>query len=188
VYPPSSDFKTPSTIVTSIVHAKLGYYNSLYYNLRSSQITHLQQTQSCLARAAVSAVKAPKSCYNTHVIRCLQWLKITERIEYKLLSLKLIYTVLTTTQPSHLHNLITVERHRSTRSSALVSLARPPISSSCSLRITDLHCDMLHFVSGVRKVFHSVNLTSSSVDSPLSSSTTLTLFHTPSTVTRTVSS
>jgi len=126
VYPPSSDFKTPSTIVTSIVHAKLGYYNSLYYNVRSSQITHLQQTQSCLARAAVSAVKAPKSCYNTHVIRCLQWLKITERIEYKLLSLKLIYTVLTTTQPSHLHNLITVQPSRSTRSSSLVVLARPP--------------------------------------------------------------
>ena len=49
--------------------------------------------------------------------------RITERIEYKLLSLT--YKVLTTTQPSYLHNLITVQPPRSIRSSSLVTLARP---------------------------------------------------------------
>ena len=58
---------------------------------------------------------------------------ITERIEYKLLSLT--YKVLTTTQPSYLYNLISVQPPRSTRSSSLVTLARP--STSSSLRITD---------------------------------------------------
>ena len=58
---------------------------------------------------------------------------VTERIEYKLLSLT--YKVLTTTQPSYLHNLITVQPPRSTRSSSLVTLARP--STSSSLRITN---------------------------------------------------
>jgi len=29
-------------------------------------------------------VKAPKSCHITSILRCLHWLKITERIEYKL--------------------------------------------------------------------------------------------------------
>ena len=53
--------------------------------------------------------------------------------EYKLLSLT--YKVLTTTQPSYLHNFITVQPPRSTRSSSLVALARP--STSSSLRITD---------------------------------------------------
>ena len=43
--------------------------------------------------------------------------------------------VLTTTQPSYLHNLITVQPPRSTRSSSLVTLTRP--STSSSLRITD---------------------------------------------------
>jgi len=57
---------------------------------------------------------------------------VTERIEYRLLSLT--YKVLTTTQPSYLHNLITVQPLRSTRSS-LVTLARP--STSSSPRITD---------------------------------------------------
>ena len=64
---------------------------------------------------------------------CTTATKITERIEYKLLSPT--YKVLTTTQPSYLHNLITVQPPRSTRSSSLVTLARPPTSSS--LRITD---------------------------------------------------
>jgi len=40
------------------------------------------------------------------LLRSLQWLKITERIEYKLFSLT--YKVLTTTQPLYLHNLVSV--------------------------------------------------------------------------------
>ena len=75
------------------------------------QITRLQRIQNSLARAVV---KAPKFSRTTPIIRSLHWLKITERIEYKLLSLT--YKVLTTTQPSYLHNLITVQPPRSTRS------------------------------------------------------------------------
>ena len=60
-------------------------------------------------------------------------LRITERIEYKLLSRT--YKVLTTTQPPYLHNLISIQRPRSTRSSSVFTLARPP--SSSSLKITD---------------------------------------------------
>ena len=78
-------------------------------------------------------MKAPKSCHITTILRCLHWLRITERIEYKLLSLT--YKVRTTTQPPYLHNLISIQRPRSTRSSSVVTLARPP-SSSC-LKITD---------------------------------------------------
>jgi len=35
---PYHDFKTASTIATSVVHSKLDYCNSLYYNLPQSQI------------------------------------------------------------------------------------------------------------------------------------------------------
>jgi len=94
------------------------------------QITRLQQIQNSLARAAV---KAPKSSHITPILRSLHWLKIHERIEYKLLSLT--YKVLTTTQPSYLYNLIRVEPPHSTRSSSLVTLAHP--STSSSLRIID---------------------------------------------------
>jgi len=78
-------------------------------------------------------VKSPKSCHIIPFICSSNWLRITERIEYKLLSL--IYKVLTTTQPPYLHNLISVQRPRSTRSSSVITLARPPTSSS--LKVTD---------------------------------------------------
>jgi len=71
---------------------------------------------------------------STPILRSLHWLKITERIECKLLSLT--YKVLTTTQPPYLHHLISVQPPHRTCSSSVVTLARPPTSSS--LRITDL--------------------------------------------------
>ena len=52
-----------------------------------------------------------------HVTTHLQYLKVNERIEYKLLSLT--YKVLTTAQPSYLHNLISLQPPRSTRSSSV---------------------------------------------------------------------
>ena len=77
----------------------------------------------------------------TPILKSLHWLKINERVEYKLLSLT--YKVLTTSQPSYLHNLIvnwlycltdSVQPPRSTRSSSVVTLSRPP---TISLKITD---------------------------------------------------
>jgi len=62
------------------------------------------------------------------------WLKINERIDYKLLSLT--YKVLTTTQPSYLHNFLSpTSSLQPTRTSSLLTLSRIPASSS--LRITN---------------------------------------------------
>ena len=61
-----SDSKTASTIAASIVHSKLDYCNSLYYNLPKSQINRLRQIQNCLAR---TVVKAPKSSHITPILR-----------------------------------------------------------------------------------------------------------------------
>ena len=61
----------------------------------------------------------------------------------------------TTTQPSYLHNLITVQPPRSTRSSSLVTLARP--STSSSLRITDNSFQYASLVSGINSWLLSVN-------------------------------
>ena len=71
--------------------------------------------------------KAPKSSHITPILRSLHWLKINERIEYKLLSLT--YKVLTTSQPDYLHNLI-VQSSGRTRSSSVVTLAQPSVSFS----------------------------------------------------------
>jgi len=115
---PYLDSKTASTIATCVVHSKLDYCNSLYYN-------RLQQIQNSLARAVM---KHLNSCHTTSILRSLHWRKVTERIQYKLMSLTC--KALTTTQASSLHELITVQPPRSTCSSSLVTLARPPTSSS----------------------------------------------------------
>ena len=56
---------------------------------------------------------------------------VNERIEYKLLSFAI---VVTTAQPSYLHNLISLQAPRSTRCSSVVTLSDPP---TISLKITD---------------------------------------------------
>jgi len=75
----------------------------MYYNLPQSQIKKLHNIQNSLARAVA---RTPKSSHVTPVLKSLHWLKINERIEYKLLSLT--YKVLTTHQPQYLHDLISV--------------------------------------------------------------------------------
>ena len=60
------------------------YCNSLYYKLPKSQLSRLQQIRNSLAR---TVIKAPRSCHITPILHSLHWLRITERIEYKLLSL-----------------------------------------------------------------------------------------------------
>ena len=77
------------------------------------ELSRLQQIQNSPAR---TVMKVPKLCHITPILRSLRWLSITERIEYKLLSLT--YKVLTTTQPPYLHDLISTQRPRSTRSSS----------------------------------------------------------------------
>ena len=65
-----------------------------------------------------------------------------DKTDYKILSLA--YKVLITTQPSYLYNLISVQPHRSTRSSEVVTLSRPPLwSSTTALSVTH------HPVSGI---------------------------------------
>ena len=66
------DSKTASIIAASIVHSKLDYCNSLYYNLPKSQINRLKQIHNSLAR---TVVKASKSSHITPTLRSLHWLR-----------------------------------------------------------------------------------------------------------------
>jgi len=182
---PYLDFRTASTIATSIVHSKLDYCNSLYVNLPNSQINRLQQIQNSLAR---TVVKSPKFSHITPVIKSLHWLKIKERIEYKLLSLT--YKVLTTSQPTYLSKLVTVQSPRSTRSSSVVTISRPPTSSS--LKITNRSFQHTaprlwnklphsfrepHPQSGLSPSHNSTQIGSTLSSPPLSPSITPSLFH-----------
>jgi len=128
---PMLDLKTPSTIATSIVHAKLDYCNSLLLNTDITHISRLQAIQTALARAVT---KTPKHHHIITVLKKLCWLKIPERIEYKAVSHT--YNTLQSSQPSYIRQLFTIQPPRSTRSSSALTLLRSSVTSSLNLLIT----------------------------------------------------
>src|SRR6218665_2403711 len=77
---PCLTLKLHPTIATSIVHSKLDYCNSLFLNLDSTQIQRLQLIQNSLARAVT---RTPRHHHITPVLKSLHWLKIPERIHFK---------------------------------------------------------------------------------------------------------
>ena len=115
--------------------------------------TNLKIKKKRLSKIDRAVLNAPKFSHTTPILQSLHWLKINERIEYKLLSLTykiftnhsnsigrlLVYCVLTTAQPFYLylsiHNLIFVQALSRTRSSSIITITWP--SSSSSLKITD---------------------------------------------------
>ena len=153
LYPALSRFVTCVYIATSVVHSKLDYCNSLS-TINSLSLNYPVSSRS---RTLLLVLSSPKSCHITSILR---WLRITERIEYKLLSLT--YKVLTTTQPPYLHNLISVQCPRSTRSSSVVTLARMIASFI-----------MLHLVSGINSLYLSSSISDSPIPSPITSSSSV---------------
>jgi hypothetical protein len=124
------DFKTASTVATALVHSKLDYCNSLYYNLPAHQIQRLQYIQNSLARAVCHT---SKFSHISPTLKGLHWLKVRERIEYKIASLA--YTALQFHQPSYISDLLTIQSNgRNTRSSSLVTLKHPPVVKAAVIK------------------------------------------------------
>ena len=124
------DHTTAHTIATSLIHSKLDYCNSLFLNLPQSQLNRLQLILNASARAVS---KSPKFCHINTFLKSLHWLKIQQRIEYKVLSIT--YKTLQSGRPSCLHSLLTVQSNRATRSSYIITLQRPSVRSR--LKVTD---------------------------------------------------
>ena len=123
---PYLDLYTAKTIATSIVHSKLDYCNSLYYGLSKYLINRLQHIQHALARST-----APKVQHITPISKSLQWLKVSEQIEYKIIFLT--YKILNITQLPYLYDLVSVQplHSHNTRSSPYVTVIKPS-----SLKVT----------------------------------------------------
>ena len=99
----------------------LDYWNSLYYGLPKYQINRLQHIQNALAR---TVIQGPKFPHITPVLKSLHWLKVSERIEYKIITLTKFSIPL-----SH-HDFISIQppHGQNTRSSPYVTLIKPSSS------------------------------------------------------------
>ena len=128
------DRKTACTIATSLVHSKVDYCNSLLLNLPASQTNRLQLVLNAAARAVT---RTPKFHHISPTLKSLHWLKINQRIEYKIISLT--YKALHSGHPSYLRSLLHLHHTRSTRSSSLVTLARPTIQSRLKITKRSFH-------------------------------------------------
>jgi len=74
------DFSTVCIIATSLIHSKLDYCNSLFFNFPQSQIGRLQFIINALARAVS---KTLNFAHISPVLTYFHWLKIEQRFQYK---------------------------------------------------------------------------------------------------------
>jgi len=125
-------------------------------------LNHLQRIQNFLARAVVAA---PRSSNPDHILKSLHWLKVPERIAYKIISTT--YKLLQSYTPHYLRDLITIQSSRSTRSSSSVTLLLTPVQPS--LKITNLcfQSATLHLWKSLSTI---LRVASHSVSSRISSS------------------
>ena len=121
---PYLDFKTASTIATSIVHSKLDYCNSII-TFQTVNLTGSNRFKTVLLVLLLRLLNP----HITPILKSLHWLKVNELIEYKLFSLtkflQLLNLAIFTTLS--LFNLLAVPAPH------LLSLSPPP---TISLKIT----------------------------------------------------
>ena len=109
------------------------YLSMLCINRPSLNVAPCAYVGFCDATWCIWCDERHEYSHITPVLKSLHWLKIEQHIQYKLISL--IYKILTTSQPTYLHNLISLQTDNNTRSSDVVTLARP--SPASSLKVTD---------------------------------------------------
>jgi len=124
------DYSSAQTIATSFIHSKVDYSNSLFLNLPRCQLDRLQLI---LNSAALDVSKTPCYRHISPILKYLHWLKIDQRIQYKVLYDT--YKTLQSQKPSYLYSLLNLQPNTSTRSSTVITLQHPPVNSR--LKITD---------------------------------------------------
>ena len=98
------DFTTAATIATALVHSRLDYCNSIYHGLLIIHIKLLQHIQNGLARAITRTLK---HFHISPALKYLHWLKVEQRIQYKIISIT--HNLLQITEPKYLHGLINIK-------------------------------------------------------------------------------
>jgi len=95
------DDDTARTVASSMVGARLDYCNSLLYGTTTTNINKLQRVQNSLARVVTGNRRYD---HITPVLAELHWLKIQDRITFKIALLT--FKALTTNRPAYLTELV----------------------------------------------------------------------------------
>ena len=75
------DFDTCANIVRSLIISRMDYCNLLLYGIKQKDLNRLQKLQNKCARLIY---QQPKSCHITPLLTDLHWLRIEDRIKFKL--------------------------------------------------------------------------------------------------------
>jgi len=143
---------TARTVASSMVGARLDYCNSLLYGTTTVNINKLQRVQNSLARVVTGTRRYD---HITAVLADLHWLKIQERITYKIALLT--FKTVTTNRPTYLADLVSFHA---------------PVRALRSNQQNRLHCDRVRTQFGSRAFSHAapsvwnslpLNLTDTSV-------------------------
>ena len=77
-------FDACATLIHVLIGSRLDYCNSLLYNIADANVERLQKVQTQAARILT---RSPRRDHITPVLKQLHWLKVRERIRYKVLIL-----------------------------------------------------------------------------------------------------
>ena len=121
-------------LIHALISIRLDYCNSILYNLPKNSILRLQRIQNQAARILT---KTPRRDHITEVLIDLHWLRIEERIVYKLLILTFkAFIDRTAPAPLYLCELIEQQKSSSNTRTRLANdaflLKLPPPSRNCS--------------------------------------------------------
>ena len=119
-------------LIHALISIRLDYCNSILYNLHKNSILRLQRIQNQAARILA---KTPRRDHITEVLIDLHWLRIEERIVYKLLILP-FKAFIDRTAPLYLCELIEQQKSSTNTRTRLANypflLKLPPPSRNCS--------------------------------------------------------
>ena len=124
--------KATAQLIHALISIRLDYCNSILYNLPKNSILRLQRIQNQAARILT---KTPRRDHITEVLIDLHWLRIEERIVYKLLILT-FKAFIDRTAPLYLCELIEQQKSSTNTRTRLANdaflLKLPPPSRNCS--------------------------------------------------------
>ena len=130
------DTQTVKTIVQALVISKLDYCNSILLGISNYNIAKLQPTQNMACRMVY---KLPKSLHITQYLFNAHWLKIPQRIEFKVISI--MYRCVNNTALEYLRELVLSDTglpectlRSNSRSLLPSSLSRISLVHDCSFK------------------------------------------------------